>query len=55
MSVAVLNLWIDIFRDHGKIEGTRQFLHPISNLVRPIANRGKIKHTCMLVDARFYE
>lgn len=32
----------------GKIEGTRQFLHPINNLVRLRANGGKIKHTCMM-------
>lgn len=37
----------------GKTEGTRQFLHPINNLVKLTANRAKINHMRMIIEASF--
>lgn len=54
VSVAVLNGQIDVFSYYGMNEGARQSLLPGNTWVGLIAKRGKVKHACMIVDAKFH-
>ena len=53
VSVAVLNGQIYVFSYYGMNEGARQSLLPGNTWVGLMAKRGKVKHACMIVDAKF--